>query len=94
MSKAYDREEWDFLELLLQKMKLPLIFAELVMKCVTMVEYSVILNGSILPSFKPKRGLRQGDPLSPYLFVLVSETVIFVTRGSQAGDFIWGFYCC
>lgn len=43
------------------------------MTCVTMVKYSVSLNGNLLEPFSPTRGLRQGDPLSPYLFLFVAE---------------------
>lgn len=59
MSKAYDRVEWDFLRRLLEKMQFPRLFTDLIMKCVSAVEYSVILNGALLPSFRPERGLRQ-----------------------------------
>lgn len=68
MSKAYDRVEWDFLRLLLEKLQFPTLFTDLIMKCVSTVEYSVILNGELLPSFKPERGLRQTLYQLIYLF--------------------------
>jgi hypothetical protein len=73
MAKAYDRVEWDYLQGIMSKLGFHSHFIDRVMKCVRSVSFSVKVNGALTESFRPSRGIRQGDPMSPYLFLLCSE---------------------
>ena len=70
MSKAYDRVEWSFLEELMHHLRLEERMIKVIMSCLKSVSFSVLLNGQPLGNIKPSRGLRQGDHLSRYLFVM------------------------
>lgn len=63
LEKAYDRIDWRFLKLTLEDFGFPPATVKLIMFCVSCSSLSLLWNGSKLPPFSPKRGLRQGDPL-------------------------------
>lgn len=73
MRKAYDMVNWEFLEEVLIGYGFPIKFTELIMACVTSTKFSISVNGESHGFFEGKGGLRQGDPVSPLLFVLVIE---------------------
>lgn len=80
MKKAYHRVEWDFLEACLLKMRHCSQSVDRVMKCVKTASLSVKFNGEPLPYFLPTRELRQGDRISPYLFILMTNTLSMLMK--------------
>nr|KYP72147.1 LINE-1 reverse transcriptase isogeny [Cajanus cajan] len=73
LEKAYDRLNWTFIKETLTMIGIPLNLVELIWHCISSSSMQVLWNGETLPEFKPTRGIRQGDPLSPYIFVLCME---------------------
>ena len=75
MEKAYDRLEWPFIQKCLEKLGFQSRWIQRTMECITSVSYSLLVNDEPPGLIQPTRGIRQGDPLSPYIFILCMEAL-------------------
>ncbi|CAN0926384.1 LINE-1 reverse transcriptase homolog [Linum grandiflorum] len=73
ISKAFDRVDWKYMEEILRKMGFAERWIRLMMMCITSVDYHVVVNKRAVGPIIPGRGLRQGCPLSPFLFIICVE---------------------
>ncbi|CAL9001623.1 unnamed protein product, partial [Prunus brigantina] len=90
MSKAYDRVEWNFLSCMMRKLGFNNRWVDLIMDCVSTVSFSVKVRRAAMGSITPSRGLRQGDPLSPYLFLICAEGLSALLSQAQSTKQIHG----
>lgn len=94
MSKAYDHIEWSFLLSILTRLGFCSSFTDLIRRCISTVSYSVVINGRPSQPFVPTRGLRQGDPLSPYLFILCVEAFSAMLSQAENSGLLHGARVC
>ena len=69
--KAYDTVDWQLIFDILETLGFLSRFVDWIKECISTPKFSTALNGSLVGSFRSNRGLGQGDPISPLLFVLV-----------------------
>ena len=94
MSKAYDRVKWVFLEGIMRRKGFNEGWIHLIMLCVKTVTYSVLVNGEPCGTIHPSRGIRQGDPLSLFLFLLCTKGLNGLIKKAEMNGDIHGFSLC
>ncbi|KAK1415652.1 hypothetical protein QVD17_31437 [Tagetes erecta] len=88
--KAYDMVSWEFLDMVMGQMGFPGMWRNWIKNCVTSARASILVNGSPSSEFGASRGLRQGDPLSPFLFTLVMEALSVSVRAACSSGIFKG----
>ncbi|XP_060202826.1 uncharacterized protein LOC132631242 [Lycium barbarum] len=73
LEKAFDRLEWSFIREMLSFFNFPAQLSKIIMSCISTSSISVLVNGGKTMPFQPTRGIRRGDPMSPYIFILWME---------------------
>ncbi|KAK3182761.1 hypothetical protein Dsin_030047 [Dipteronia sinensis] len=86
MTKAYDRVEWNFLAMVMERLGFSVEWVRRIMGGISTVSYSFLINGRVCGNVVPTRGLRQGDPLSPYFYLMVIEGSSSLTKSAMLRD--------
>ena len=90
MMKAYDRVEWAYLKAIMLKLGFTEKWVNIIMDMVSSVKFSVLMNGKKLEQFSPTRGIRQGDPISPYLFLIAAEGLSCLLKSKSESSNLHG----
>jgi hypothetical protein len=90
-AKAYDSVDWGYLDDVMRLMAFPTLWQKWIKECVGSASASVLVNGSPTEEFSLERGLRQGDPLSPFLFLLAVEGLNVMMRAMVQSNLFTGY---
>lgn len=73
MCKAYDKVEWPLVINMIEKCGFNNNWTKWILDCMSLLSYKILINGSLGPQSKPLRGLKQGNPISLFIFLLYSK---------------------
>lgn len=90
ISKAYDRLEWGFIRNMMEKYKFHEVWINRIMRLIQSVSYSFLHDGNVFGDVVPQRGLRQGDPISPYMYILCAEGLSSIIRRNEETGLLHG----
>ena len=88
--KAYDHVDWDFLDHVLERKGFSLRWRSWMRGCLSSTTFAILVNGNAKGWVKAIRGLRQGDPLSPFLFTIVVDVLSRLVVRAEERDLIEG----
>lgn len=91
LEKAYDKLELNFIKKVLQKFNFPEKFIHWIMLSITTVNFSLSINGFTSEKWTPNRGIRQGDPLSPHIFIMCLHFLILKFVEGHQNKLFHGF---
>jgi hypothetical protein len=94
ISKAYDRIDWVYLKEVMLRLGFAPQWVRWILMCVETVDHSVLVNNNLVGPIIPGRRLRQGDPLSPYLFILCAERLTALLRQAERRGNLHGVRIC
>ena len=89
--KAYDHVSWDFLDHVMEMKGFGIRWRKWMRGCLSSVSFAVLVNGNAKGWVKASRGLRQGDPLSPFLFTIVADVLSRMLLKAEERNVLEGF---